>query len=346
MAEFYVDAVSGSSSNSGAAGSPKQYLSELPRLPNMQIFLRAGQTHPIAGYRFLLSGSSIDRYGEGPRPILQKTAGGDAWIYVQSASNVRLRNFVVDCNRFKGAGVALSANKGHAISDVSLEDVEVFGALNHVGVSIAGYDSGTVRNVSVERCVVHHCFSHGFICSTDVRDVLFVECLSHDNGFGVGSHGFTAWGAKPEVAPSYIRWMRCRAHHTIDADGIEGQGFQADDNSSECAMIDCISHDNQGAGFALNQSRNSVVSNCVAYGNGGAGIAVSNHSPNPKIVHNRLVNNMRTKTGYSAINVSGVSPGTQITDNTIVGVATQRGIYIAQTTSPWNEERNLLVGLK
>jgi hypothetical protein len=110
MADFYVDVVNGSSANSGATSAlPKQYISEVTMSANNRIFLRRGQTHPIATYRFFASGMSMDAYGSGPLPILQKTAGSDAWVYIQNASGISIKNVRLDGNNLNGKVLSLTA---------------------------------------------------------------------------------------------------------------------------------------------------------------------------------------------------------------------------------------------
>ena len=341
MTDYYVDPDSGSSTNSGAQHSPKRYIHDFNLAPLDRVFMRAGRVHPIWNYRFIPGGCAIDRYSDGPNPIFRKAKGGDAWLYVQNGSGVRLSNFAMDCAGEKGAALSLHAKQGDAVSDAWLENLELYGSPDNSGLVIAGSAGGTVRRVTVVKTISRNHFYHGVHVQMDVQNVLFEDDECGYNGFGRGAHGFTAWGT-PAAAPRFIWWVRCYSHHTFDADGSEGQGIQADDNSSDCVALLCRSEHNGGAGFALNNSPRGVIANSYAAHNGGAAVAVSKASPAARITRNSFIDNMLRKTNYAAVHVAASASGAQILDNILIGTPSQRAVSSPPGTV---NERNTIVGM-
>lgn len=320
MADFYVDVVNGASSNNGSSPStPKQLISQATFSAGNRVFLKRGQVHPVGAYRFMQSNMVLDAYGQGPIPLLQKTAGPDAWIYVQNASNVILRNFAVDGNGFNGPLVALVAGSGHTINNVLIDNVELFNSPNQIGLFINGGSGGIVRNVIVKNSVSHDNYSHGFQCSTDTQNIYYINCKAYRNGLGVGAHGFTSRSATT-TAPTFIYYINCEAYGILDYDGIEGAGFQADDNSTSISFLGCYSHDNAGAAFVMNLSTNNIVSGCVGVRNQKPGVHITNVSPGNSIYHSLFYDNCRKAvfSGTSEIYASGASAINSIVSSNII----------------------------
>ena len=319
MADFYVDNVNGASGNSGASELlPKQLLSQASFSANNRVFCKREQTHPVSTYRFLQSGMTLTAYGTGRKPVIQKTAGNDAWIYVQNASKISLSDFDADGNGFNGSVISLSASTGHSISAVTVKNVEVYGAPNNVGLILQGNSGGAVRiRIEIVDCRFRNNFSHGTQCATDVQGVVYRRCIARRNGTGVGAHGFTAYSASG-TAPTGIRWVHCEATGTIDFDGIEGTGIQADDNTSNCVAIGCFVHDNQGAGISFNGSTGHSMVGCLSVRNRKAGLYLSNSATNCKAYHNTITGNC----------LGGVFTGEVVSNTNSTGFTSKNNIIL------------------
>lgn len=318
MADYYVDVVNGSSGNSGAdSDHPKQFISQATTTAGNRVFLKRGQTHPIATYKFFGSGSVLADYGTGNLPILQKTAGGDAWIYIQDATGVVFKNFAIDANGYAGALISIkpasTGSSGHL-----LQGLEIYGSTNHSGLYIEGALSYPVTNVTVKNCTFHNNSTHGVICTEEVRGCLFESCTSYANGFGAAAHGFSTYsaGASPHV--SGVVFKNCTAYGNIQSVAGEGQGFQFDDNSTNCAFVGCLSYSNQGAGFAFNVGSGHKMIGCIAYANNGPGF-VANSNTGAVIANNVLNGNCRSTSYTAEIVLQAASTGATINNNILCG---------------------------
>lgn len=294
MPDFYVDAVLGNNSNDGLSELlPKALLSQATFSANNRVFCKRGQTHPVSTYRFLATGMTLTAYGTGDRPVIQKSAGGDAWIYVQNASNVTLSHFCIDGAGYSGAGLALSAGSAHAISNVTISDVDVYASHGSAGLFISGVGTGTVRNVLVEDCALYANRNHGTLTATDVADVTYSRCTGHGNGLAIGAHNFSAFAASASPAPTRIKWEFCESHSCVDFDGIEGTGVQADDNTTNCEVIGMFCHDNQGAGVSFNSSSGHTMMGTLSVGNRKPGLYLSNSSTGCRAYNNTMTGNCK-----------------------------------------------------
>jgi hypothetical protein len=318
MADYYVDVVNGASGNTGAdANNAKQFISQASASAGNRIYLKRGQTHPIGAYKMFASNTVLSCYGEGSLPILQKTAGGDAWIYMQDVTNVLWENFKVDCNGFTGAGVTIrpttSGSSGH-----TLRNIEVYGSTNHNGIYLEGGLTFPVTDVTVTNCISHGNSAHGFFCVNEVRGVTFESCLSYGNGTGADAHGFSTYSSTASPHVSGVTFKNCTAYGTLDHSGIEGQGFQFDNNSTNCSFVGCLSYSNQGAGFCFNVGSGHKMIGCVAYANEGPGM-LCNGATGSVVANNTFSGNCRS-TGYVAEVVFQVtSTGATINNNIIHG---------------------------
>ena len=276
MADFYIDTAGSSGTDGSSELLPKALLSQATLSANNNVYCKRGQTHPVGAYRFLASGMTLTAYGTGNRPMIQKTAGNDAWLYVQNASNITLSHFVHDCTGYLGNGIALTTGSGHAISNVTVSDVDVLGAYGSAGLIINGAGGGTIRNISVEDCTFYENRSHGTACYTDVSGVTYNRCVAYGNGTAVGTHNFSAYAASASPAPSGIRWQFCKTHDGVDFDGAEGTGIQSDDNTVGSVILGCYAYNNEGAGLSFNASSGHYANGNLCVGNGKPGLYVNN----------------------------------------------------------------------
>lgn len=347
MTDFYVDPTLGLSANAGTKLAPKQYISEVTMAANNRIFLRRGRTHPISGYRFFLSGQSLDAYGEGPLPILQKTAGPDAWIYIRNADGVTIKNVDLDANGYNGPLLAVANTAGsQAVTNFLLDNLSLSGSPNSVGLIIAGSSGSTVRRGTVRNCTFADNYSHGTICSTDVQGVRYEGCISRRNGFGVGAHGFSAWAPSASPAPSNIVWFGCIAEDIVDFDGIEGQGFQGDDNSSYISAIGCIARHCGGYGFLFNSSSNGLVTGCIAHDNDGPGFGTTGTNTGSRFYNNTSVGNALSASVSTEISIGGSSVNASIKNNIFHGMSrTTNGIYVVGGASGTVATHNCAYGV-
>jgi hypothetical protein len=71
--------------------------------------------------------------------------------------------------------------------------------------------------------------------------------------------------------PQRVWFRNCVGMHTIDADGIEGQGVYFDSGSFQCWSIKCFSAYNEGEGFQMNQTTDCGHYAGLAFSNGRGG---------------------------------------------------------------------------
>jgi len=72
-------------------------------------------------------------------------------------------------------------------------------------------------------------------------------------------------------APRRVWFNNCVGMHTIDADGIEGQGVYFDSGSFQCWSRGCVAAYNEGEGFQTNQTTDCGHYNGLAFKNGRGG---------------------------------------------------------------------------
>lgn len=255
MPDFYIDAIKG----------PK--FSDVPMQAGAHYYLRAGQTHSLSTYRFLQPGATLERFGDGPNPIVSKMYGGDAWVYVRG-SDVSIRNITVDANAYTGPALAIVSQKADApIVNVHLANVMVCNSPDHHGLYIAGVSGGSVRDVLIEDCKSLVNGWHGSLISGDVQRVTYRRGYWRGNAFAKGGHGASSWSDSPAVAPAYITYDHCEFEDTKDVSlrQIEGQGVQADDFSSFVSVIACVTRGNAGRGVYFNKSNGCLVRDHRSY---------------------------------------------------------------------------------
>lgn len=267
------------------------HFAKVPMVAGDRILLHRGRVHEIPGYRFFAAGMTLDAYGDGDHPPIINCIGSnnDAWLYVRG-SGVRLRNFSVDGNGFKGTLISVSTDQ--AIEDIAIEDIAAL-RCDGIGVYLnARGDRGRIRRARVERVNVEVVGYHGMHCTGDVSEVDFIEDKVKRAGCSKPGHGFSAWAAKPgERVPRWITYTRCEASETFDVDGVEGQGFQSDDNTFSIRYIECSSHRNKGAGFAFNNSHAHTLARCRSEYNQKPGLIASNGASGSIVVCNRFEGN-------------------------------------------------------
>jgi hypothetical protein len=318
MTDFYIDVVNGASGNSGAdSAHPKQYISQATLATGNRIFLKRGQVHPIATYRFIASYMTLDAYGTGAKPVLQKTAGGDAWIYLQDVVGVTLQNFDVDGNGFTGPLVAIhpasTGSSGHKIINLDL-----YGSSNHAGLYMEGTVAAPIVDVRVSACVFHGNASHGSMCYGEVRGTVFTGCEAYGNGFAVPAHGFSTYSDTASPRPIGVVFHNCYAHDNVDFNGQEGQGFQFDNNSVNCSFIGCRSINNEGAGFCFNVGSGHRVIGCIASGNGKSGLIATSNT-GILAANNTFDGNCRSSAYTAEIVLQSTSTGATLNNNILTG---------------------------
>ena len=229
--KYYVSNA-GSDGNSGTIDRPWQTIARVNSaflFPGSQIYFKrgeifSGQLTPtnsgIAGYP-IVYGS----YGKGQRPIVDGTAVNALLIYDASASYLRFENII-----FSGA---TGPNLSTAIldtHDVYVYNCDFINSGTRNGLSFYSTSGSIIYNNIVDRCNAYGNHASGFFSGSGdgtggPHDVLFINCISHDNGTSLyADHGF------------YVKFG---------------------------AIIDhCISYNNSSAGFKLNCE---LVHNSVYY---------------------------------------------------------------------------------
>ena len=155
-------------------------------------------------------------------------------------------------------------------------------------------------------------------CIGEVTGVLFTGCTAYGNGFYAPAHGFSTYSATASPHVSGVTFHNCTAYNTIDLNGIEGQGFQFDNNSTNCSFIGCHSYDNEGAGFSFNVGSGHRIIGCVAENNAGPG-HICNQTTGMTVANNTFIGNCRS-TGYTAeIVLQTTCTGATINNNTLKG---------------------------
>lgn len=115
--------------------------------------------------------------------------------------------------------------------------------------------------------------------------------------------------------PDVVFW-RCIAEHTIDYDGVEGQGFQFDDLTVGCKVISCISRFNEGYGFCTYGGLNNLFMQSSVHHNLKGGV-FGLVSRNMRVIANTFRSNGENKRAVEVF--KGVS--TLAMHNTIVDQA-------------------------
>jgi parallel beta-helix repeat protein len=187
-----------------------------------------------------------------------------------------------------------------------------------------------VRDVRLVNCTFYANHSHGLQIIQDVQGVTAVNCRAYRNGLGTGAHGFSVW-SDSATAPKYIRFILCEASNNVDFDGVEGAGFQADDNASYVDFISCHSHDNEGPGFAWNTATNCRLIGSIATRNIKPGLYMTSTAASGTIIGNTFYDNSRLSAfeAHAEIYASAVGAINHTISNNIILQKTGRSIATA-----------------
>lgn len=116
--------------------------------------------------------------------------------------------------------------------------------------------------------------------------ILYINVNSTSNPSGQSIN--YAWGRCYQVVYEYCESFGNFAD--ARASSIEGHGFAFDDYTDESGAYYCYSHDNQGAGFSINQGKSNILHAGIGTRNGISGI-VGASCVNTDIQHMTLVGN-------------------------------------------------------
>ena len=256
-AAYYVDSAGGSDDNDGKSPkTPWKTLSKISRTafqPGTKILLKAGSiwNEPLVPRS---SGTAdglivIDKYGEGPKPIINGDGEGAA-VLLSNLEYIEVRNLEVTntsdlASTRRGVYVTAGGQSAPGVLDkggynrhIYLINLDVHDVTAEEGgrweggivfLSLVSENPAAFEDVLVQGCTVK---------DTDANGMSFVS--NYNNRVGV------SWGAK-EYFPS--KNIVFRGNYIADVGG-DGQGFDVDINCERTVVQYNYSHDNEG-GFIL-----------------------------------------------------------------------------------------------
>ncbi len=179
--------------------------------------------------------------------------------------------------------------------------------------------SSTDRNcdyITFHNCESSYNGDNGFHVTQNAPSGDGVEywyCNSHHNGMISNSHGFSCYGGSTEGKSSNVHWYFCEASYNKEdaATGAEGYGWLVDSYSTDCEIISCYAHHNEGTGFGigLNSDNNGIYYSISAnndefgiYSSKGANINLFNNT-----IYNNGLDGSGNDDGIRLINCSSVN---------------------------------------
>ncbi|MFM9910175.1 MAG: hypothetical protein ACKVOW_12535 [Chitinophagaceae bacterium] len=228
-------------------------------------------------------------------------------------ANINIENCVVEGFHFYG--ILIQSEKDTLCGFNNVNIINCIATNNgEAGIaSLAAYPAIAHQKFSVVRCKAFD--NRGILTKTDnhsgngivlsgVKNFLIDSCEAYENGadcrsVGGGPVGIWVWNCQS----GFIR--HSISHHNHSGTCVhDGGGFDIDGGSSNCTIRNCISYDNEGAGYLV-----------CEFG-----------SPNP-FTNNLIINNSSRNDGlknnYGAITISGAGKlfpvtNTRIADNKVV----------------------------
>ena len=176
----------------------------------------------------------------------------------------------VDGTRYKmDADSTASICISHSANWHWFENFEIYGATGY------GVDYNGVHHSVWINCISRNNGSNGWELYYYTDDI-FVRCQAYSNG----GHGF---------ANTYTiaRFLACLAKDNTE------HGFQPE---SVCVAVGCVSHNNGGGGFDLNNCENTMLINCIADENDDQGIGAAGDMT--LIAGCRITDNGKDTSGY------------------------------------------------
>lgn len=223
---------------------------------------------------------TIRPFGIGAKPIIDGGSNIDNStdyhpVKISSQSYITIDG--LDVRHGNKSNIVISSWFG-PVSNIIIKNCVSRNSLELGGIVFIG--NSTIYENRVTNCLVvgntvYQNKQHGIGFFYNVEDITVRKNISHHNGWGgtsasTGGHGFTSWAADGKIAPNNLTFEYNVAYNNYSESsvGLEGSGFQFDDNTYNSVMRHNISYDNEGYGFIDNgdHSGNIFVSN-TAYGN-------------------------------------------------------------------------------
>lgn len=219
---------------------------------------------------------------------------------------------IADCEAygFHRYGILINANKNENAGFEHVKVIRCIASQNgNAGIgSLAYYPAISHRDLYVANCKVFdnkgdttNTQSHtgnGIVLS-GAEKVLIEHCEAYENGeysrsLGGGPVGIWVWNCRKGII------QHCISHHNHAGLYHDGGGFDIDGGASQCIIQNCVSYDNEGAGYLI-----------CEFG-----------APN-KCTDNKILNNISRNDGlknsYGGISVSGASAQYQVENCLIKG---------------------------
>jgi hypothetical protein len=196
---------------------------------------------------------------------------GDGILLIGSGNVAALSDYIriddVDVSGYYRDGIHLQTANG---VQGGFNDVRITNAVAHdnrdsgiliEGELVPGTTAYSYSNVYVGYCTAYNntgytgkASGHG-ILMWDVNAGVIEYSVAHDNGYQCVNQGGPAgiWS----YDSNNVLVQYCESYHngTASSDGI---GFDMDGGDTNCLIQYCYSHDNEGAGFLLNQNSTAV----------------------------------------------------------------------------------------
>lgn len=357
MATYYFDSVNGNDANAGTdINSPKATYdawSQGSTAAGDRFLFKYGTTQLITtANKSLIGGTATNpvyygAYGDSnlPKPkfITTNTATG---VFNQS----RRSYYIVDNWHFDMRGAAVNSMY---ISAMSLGTVRGVTVKNCIFENAGGDNPGLyigkenhandISGVLVDSCIFRFNSADG-ITILGVDNSIVRNCVGYHNGFGGpnGGHNFRIT-VRTGYTTSGVLIDNCVSFKSLwnrEAPFQEGHGFSFDDLASGCTMRRCLSFNNEGLGFSINNGDNNIIESCVAFGN--AMRAVSMGSGTGNTVRNCTFFNNNQGQGNSTPEIHIVDAGSNATvSNNIINCSKTYGVYFGSATSCTASNNNI-----
>lgn len=193
--------------------------------------------------------------------LLAQNNGLPGIVVTGGVINVRIKNGLISGPSLPTNTIGLGIFDAFEtrIEDVTIErcsfGIILFGDQN----PYSPYNDQPPVDTLIQRVICHDNLL-GFFCINDFN-TRFVDCISYDNGFGIGSQGSTQM---------FAQGVECRNN--------QQQGFNVQGPASSAEFVQCVSRGNNLEGFTFDNANDVVVRDCYAVDNNGSGFGVNNGS--------------------------------------------------------------------
>lgn len=244
---------------------------------------------------------------------IEKNNGSGIHFFADNPSKELSGIEIKDCevNGFHFYGILIQSDKDTTCGFKNVRIVNCSASGNgEAGIgSLAAYPAISHKNFQVIKCKAFN--NYGILTKTDnhsgngivlsgVENFLIDSCEAYENGKdcrsnGGGPVGIWVWHCRKGVIQNSV------SHHNHAGTCLhDGGGFDIDGGSSYCTIRNCISYDNEGAGYLVCEF--------------GSVLPFTNN-----LVINNRSRNDGLKNGYGAITVSGAGKEYPVTNTIIRG---------------------------